>query len=592
MIVATREVILCLLGGGTGVVLFYMMIVNTNDTITASMTGNSAPSYQTSGVARKLYHVLQIFITWAGISSLFVPYLMLYPVSTIFIYLTTLSCILSVIWDLDIRHLYFSIWFNMRIVQLNVASLINADDSRDKRSKGYILELCNRNGELLQYLPSKYQNDRDVVIVACNQNGIALRYAAMSFREDHEVVLVACQQNGQALSLADPCLRKNKDIVLAAVSSEPESLKYAMEGLNQDSDCLIASRLWDEKYHGCRHRNQQVYCNPGPIGRQNSPKRILRTTDHVKAITNNIPNATTLVSPRLTRKRIVLSTKFSLHEEASSVATKFTILLKQHPYIQSNNFKVYSPNAYDKGTCDPHWTRKEWPCRGTYDTCQMNDPKFKVGVPTNNSCWRYSFRHQLEQAKRTDGFMIQLVELCSDSAKKQPVRSVNSKCVKKVDIYYPRQNVECLDSNDHNDDTAYFVADEEYSLGKGQAIETEMARDVGIKVFRVYQPSNYLLSYDLTTMMTELDHSHIEKVVSQIKHCYENDVGPDRQCRNTSTHSTVKMSTSLLSRVRMNSGHIRKLVEMPTGSGRVPVTTTDAQSCYYPAKEFFILEND
>ena len=97
MIVATREVILCLLGGGTGVVLFYMMIVNTNDTITASMTGNSAPSCQTSGVPRKLYHVLQIFITWAGISSLFVPYLMLYPVSTIFIYLTTLSCILSVI---------------------------------------------------------------------------------------------------------------------------------------------------------------------------------------------------------------------------------------------------------------------------------------------------------------------------------------------------------------------------------------------------------------------------------------------------------------------------------------------------------------
>ena len=112
------------------------------------------------------------------------------------------------------------------------------------------------------------------MIVACNQNGIALRYAAMSFREDHEVVLVACQQNGQALSLADPCLRKNKDIVLAAVSSEPESLKYAMEGLNQDSDCLIASRLWDEKYRVCRHRNQQAYCHPGPIGRPSSPQRI------------------------------------------------------------------------------------------------------------------------------------------------------------------------------------------------------------------------------------------------------------------------------------------------------------------------------
>ena len=96
--------------------------------------------------------------------------------------------------------------------------------------------------------------------------------------------------------------------------------------------------------------------------------------------------------------------------------------------LQNGNFKVYAPNAFDKKTCDPEWTNFDWPCRGTKDTCMgwLNnnneddgggdlDSRYmnvltKDGHPTDDCCWRYSFRSQLQEAKETGGFMLQLVQ--------------------------------------------------------------------------------------------------------------------------------------------------------------------------------------
>merc|ERR1712157_529701 len=86
----------------------------------------------------------------------------------------------------------------------------------------------------------------------------------------------------------------------------------------------------------------------------------------------------------------------SLGEETSTTATIFSLLMKEHPYFK--HYNVYFPNAYDKSTCDPNWTDIKHPCRGTFDTCLMPE-QFKTGLPIERkSCWRYSFRYQLERA--------------------------------------------------------------------------------------------------------------------------------------------------------------------------------------------------
>jgi hypothetical protein len=150
------------------------------------------------------------------------------------------------------------------------------------------------------------------------------------------------------------------------------------------------------------------------------------------------------------RRKAVLSTKFSLHEDSQSTVTEFTRLLNDHPYFQEGNFDIYSPNAYMKGTCDPQWTRMEWACRGSYETCKK-EPGLKTGRPHAACCWRYSFRWHLEQTKEMHGFMIQVVDI---------------EQVRKVDR----------------------GKNYEYVLGDGQKIETVMAKEVGTKVFRIYRP--------------------------------------------------------------------------------------------------------
>ena len=151
-----------------------------------------------------------------------------------------------------------------------------------------------------------------------------------------------------------------------AVSNNPDSLQYALGGLNQDRDLLVKAGIWDHDY---------------------------RPYD-----------------PAMTGKLlIVLSTKYSLDEMSNTTATQFTVLLKENKFFD-DLFSIYSPNAFNKSTCDPRWTRLKWPCRGTYEIC-MKPPTLKFGKPSDESCWRYSFRYHLEQAKRTNGFMVQVVEL-------------------------------------------------------------------------------------------------------------------------------------------------------------------------------------
>jgi hypothetical protein len=177
---------------------------------------------------------------------------------------------------------------------------------------------------------------------------------------------------------------------------------------------------------------------------------------------------------RFKSPKIVLSTRFSLKAASQSQATEFAVLLKEDEYIRKGDFSVYSPNAVAKHTCDPEWTSSSWPCRGTFETCQKEDDALKSGKPQPESCWRYSFRYQLETARASQGCMIQLIE-------------------RELPFSEP-------------------------SLGKGQKIEAEMAYDVGTKTFRVYPPRD-LFAGDGEDI--PLEEAHIRVVASKLREWYD-----------------------------------------------------------------------
>lgn len=287
--------------------------------------------------------------------------------------------------------------------------------------KRYWLKKCRKNGLKLLSAPKEMQADKEVVMTAIEQlpytlalasqdlksdkevimtavkrNGLTLHYAADDMKSNKEIVMAAVEQEGQALQYASDELRLMKEVVLAAVKQNPVSLKYALGGLNQDHECLAMAGLFDDRYD--------------------------KLSD---------ANAT----------RAVMSTKFSLGWYTPDYATKLALLLKKNPFFR--DIIVYFPNSWNKNTCDPEWTNINHPCRGTFETCGK-PAELKIGVPKEKeSCWRYSFRYQLEKAKETGGFMIQVAEYLRDEGR--------------------------------------------HTLGHGQHIETELAKQVGVKIFRIYQ---------------------------------------------------------------------------------------------------------
>lgn len=316
--------------------------------------------------------------------------------------------------------------------------------------KELVLEAVQKDWRALQYASHALKADKEVVQAAVRHAGKAILFASDSLKADKEVVLECVQQDGNCLRFASNELRADKECVLVAVSNRSEALKFALEGLHQDRDCLIAAGLWDEGYDA-----------PHPLATE----------------ANGTDKSHT--------KKVVLSTKFSLHEDSTPTATQFTVLLKAHPYFHQgtsrapsssldnatqNKFVVYSPNAFQKGTCDPEWTRMEWPCRGTPATCRM--------PPSNQPiCWRVSFRRHLEEARDTMGFMVQIVELCQQGTH-----------------------------------TSYEY---HHQLGMGQEIERVMAREVGAKVFVVYQSMHQSFRHRL-----EFEEGDIDRLSQFIQEWY------------------------------------------------------------------------
>jgi hypothetical protein len=314
--------------------------------------------------------------------------------------------------------------------------------SEDLRAeKEVVMAAVQHSGLALQYASDALKADKDVVLAVVNNNADALQYTTYTttssdLRRDKQIWMSLLAQDGNHLAEAPEEYRRDKECVMAAVSSRHESLKYALAGLNQDQDCLVAAGLWDKDYN------------------QDAPK-------------------------------IVLSTRFSLSENSSATATEFTLLLKEHSYFQEEaGFTIYSPNAFNKSTCDPEWTRMDWPCRGTYSSYQKQDSALKSGKPTAGSCWRYSFRYHLEKSKAQRGFMIQVVEIVAMI----------------------------------------------HLAGQGQRIESVMAAQVGIKVFKVLEPGFSMKGADRFNSRSRFRQEDIAELAHQIRRWYQQNCEDITEC--------------------------------------------------------------
>ena len=120
---------------------------------------------------------------------------------------------------------------------------------------------------------------------------------------------------------------------------------------------------------------------------------------------------------------------------------------------------------------------------GTLDTCQIVVVDETTKLPTNDSCWRFSCRHQLQVAKQTNGFMLQIVEL-------------DNKAVE-----------------DGRGGT--------HKLGNGQEIEVEMAQEVGTKIFRVYEP--FLRVGEHVRWKRPFLPNDVDALVTKVKEWYDGD---------------------------------------------------------------------
>ena len=121
----------------------------------------------------------------------------------------------------------------------NAEELKNLADVLQSHDKQAAIELLSTRGDLLQDLPTEFQNDKEVVMAAVKDNGFALDYASDTLKNDKEVVMEAVKNEGFALGSASASLRDDKDVVLAAIRKAPDALEYASDRLRGDKTVVL-----------------------------------------------------------------------------------------------------------------------------------------------------------------------------------------------------------------------------------------------------------------------------------------------------------------------------------------------------------------
>jgi hypothetical protein len=99
-------------------------------------------------------------------------------------------------------------------------------DKKLRDSRDFILEIIQKNGNILNYLSDTMKNDTDIVKLAVSNTGNALKYANIRFKSDRNIVKQAIETFGFALILANKIFQQDIQLVNAAISQNPVIYYY------------------------------------------------------------------------------------------------------------------------------------------------------------------------------------------------------------------------------------------------------------------------------------------------------------------------------------------------------------------------------
>jgi len=143
----------------------------------------------------------------------------------------------------------------------------------------------------------------------------------------------------------------------------------------------------------------------------------------------------------------------SVGSHSTDYAINFAVLLKRNPFFRQ--FKTYKLNALREDCCDPVLTNTSTPCQGAASACGFEETQNLVveapsgeKTPSKQSC--SSFQFHLEECQATQGFMIQVQD--------------------------------------------------KHGLDDGQRMETEMAQQRNVKIFRTMTTSEDVGDQQITVL--------------------------------------------------------------------------------------------
>jgi len=312
-----------------------------------------------------------------------------------------------------------------------------------RKSTAVVLEALRKDSNLLTFAAHELRGDDSIAEAAVGSNPLALEFASETVKANRDIVLAAVTKNGAVLQFASEQLREDENCELAAVRCSPLALEFTSGKIRGDRSIVLDAVTKDGNVLQFAADNLRmekdiivaaVRTTPSSLrfalGGMNQDKECLLAT----GLWNTSRVGISLLPT------IVMSCRLSLDEHCNYHSTLFCIFMKENEFFK--RFGIYHQNPWSISSCSPNLMCSDWPCRGTSTTCGMIQ-EHNGKHQEDQCCWRYNIRCRLEKAKLNGGIVIQVSE--------------------------------------------WVASARNHLLGPGQQIETDMAIQVGVKIFRVMQ---------------------------------------------------------------------------------------------------------
>jgi len=318
--------------------------------------------------------------------------------------------------------------------------------------------------------------DREIVLEVVRKNGWALGEAHLDFRDDKEVVSAAVETTGGALELVNTHAEmwKDKDFVLRMIQVKGDVLSHASNELRGDKDMLfkafqkcgvgVAPNMEKKAMVliAVQKDGMLFGCAPDDLrsDKEVATQAVTKSGCALKFakpplnVDQDLVKLAGLGDCETGPSLAILSVKYGMTAESTNYSNEFVLSMRHQCYLKQ--FNAYNPSVRSKANCDDKQdiTSPCNQCRGTLKSCKFavstnltRDATSGKDKPGENSCWRFAFRFRQEECKDSCGFMIQVEEI--------------------------------------------------EGLGQGQIVESMMAEQVGLKVFRTFTNKKSADSGDL-----------------------------------------------------------------------------------------------